>query len=488
MTIAFYFTNNIDLKFTEDWLNFTPNIDVQSSVCFYYREPYKLLNSEDFFIEDHLFYKAYQAYRKGKLPDYDYLREWEQYFGDWTLSQVANVYRYLAMTFKDNVLLSYKKRFSDEMIFLFLEFQIREIAKLFEIRKPSVLIYGGYDVGPGSALLVYLIARVKNVKILCPQHPRLISGTFLNNTIFNSWDLTEEATIEEKYKNRANEFVIGLQNGKNIYDYNNEFFTNKPSLIKRLNSIKEVLLAHYGTVFKNRRIYIWDKPINLIYHEKFGKYSKSKKMAKFFDKVSDLNSSYFYLPLHIEPELSTLLYSKEFSNQLDLVTLVSKSLPTGVKLFVKDHPAWLGRRSVFFYEHLNGLLNVQLIEPTMDSRTLIRKSLGVITVTGTAAFEAGLINKPALIFGQAFFEPYLKSVRKYNLGDNLNSIFGSWLQKDNPKDEDIKFLAHIFSLTEKLPELGLRAAEYNRDFQSNPDPQRVYAAAILRKIKLLKQA
>ena len=64
---------------------------------------------------------------------------------------------------------------------------------------------------------------------------------------------------------------------------------------------------------------------------------KEKKYFFEFPEFKLNSEKYIYLPLHKEPELALNYHSFETLNQLDLIKIISFSLPLGYKLFVKEH-------------------------------------------------------------------------------------------------------------------------------------------------------
>lgn len=65
------------------------------------------------------------------------------------------------------------------------------------------------------------------------------------------------------------------------------------------------------------------------------------------------------MPLHLIPESSTFTLAPIYINELSIIEAVSKSLPTGWWLYVKEHQAMLGERGEFFYKAVNKLPNVK---------------------------------------------------------------------------------------------------------------------------------
>lgn len=114
---------------------------------------------------------------------------------------------------------------------------------------------------------------------------------------------------------------------------------------------------------------------------------------------------YVYMPLHLIPESSTFTKAPFYINELDIISAVSKALPIGWKLYVKEHQAMIGEREEWFYEAVNRIPNVAMVQINYykDPKPWIENSQGVVTITGTSAYEAALMGKRALVFGDVMF-------------------------------------------------------------------------------------
>ena len=70
---------------------------------------------------------------------------------------------------------------------------------------------------------------------------------------------------------------------------------------------------------------------------------KGKIRKNFLDKYSkysiDSEKNFIYFPLHQDEEESTLVGAPFFTNQIELIKNIIKSLPVGYKLFVKESPS-----------------------------------------------------------------------------------------------------------------------------------------------------
>lgn len=112
---------------------------------------------------------------------------------------------------------------------------------------------------------------------------------------------------------------------------------------------------------------------------------------------------YILFPLHLNPEASTMIFAPNFVNQLAVVEALAKNIPMTHKLYVKEHPTMLGRRPRGFYEEINRFPNVRLISAGEDNFRLIRHADLVAVITGTAGWEAIVMGRPVITFGDCFY-------------------------------------------------------------------------------------
>tara|TARA_Y100000389_G_C17468010_1_gene527494 strand:+ start:781 stop:2346 length:1566 start_codon:yes stop_codon:yes gene_type:complete len=172
-------------------------------------------------------------------------------------------------------------------------------------------------------------------------------------------------------------------------------------------------------------------------YSNFNKYFKSPKDEK-----------YIYMPLHVIPESTTFVKSPMYIDEINLIEAISKSLPISWKLYIKEHPAMIGERSIQFYKRVNKLHNVKFVKINFykDPKPWIQKSLAVITIVGSSALEASMLSKPAIVFGNVCYN-VLSNVRVTNSFEELEMIFkliknDNWPNKNN-NDECAAYLNTI---------------------------------------------
>ncbi len=93
------------------------------------------------------------------------------------------------------------------------------------------------------------------------------------------------------------------------------------------------------------------------------------------------------------------------ANQSVVIEALSKSLPFGMELVLKEHQSMVGSRPSGFYEALQRMPKVSLASPSENPFELIKRADLICTITGTTAWEAIQLGKPVLVIGEMF--PYL---------------------------------------------------------------------------------
>lgn len=162
--------------------------------------------------------------------------------------------------------------------------------------------------------------------------------------------------------------------------------------------------------------------------------------------IKQIPEKFVLFPLHVNPELSTLVWSPHYANLLEMVRQIAMSLPGDYRLIVKEHRWMVGKRRLSYYRKLMATPNVDLVSPYADTYELIKKAHLVVTITGTTAFEMALLGKRSLIFGNLSYG-ILPHVHKEKDFTQLPHIFNKFLEEEGqPHTEwDKHLLAYIDS-------------------------------------------
>ena len=136
----------------------------------------------------------------------------------------------------------------------------------------------------------------------------------------------------------------------------------------------------------------------------------------------DYGSPYIYVPLHLQPEMTTSSLGGIYRDQLLMLEHLQQLLPSDWKILVKENPKQGPfARGAMFFHRLNRLEHVSLVPSDTNTKQLTKHSKLVATVTGTAAWEAIQMGRPAITFGNAWFNS-LPGITRFDFKLNLEEL------------------------------------------------------------------
>ena len=237
------------------------------------------------------------------------------------------------------------------------------------------------------------------------------------------------------------ELIYYMKEDKRIYSSNTEFFRYCLKKLKRLNEKKGILLKYLRS---RKRFKKFDYKSEILF--KYLIQSPGRdiiRKARIFSQKSMFQSlngddSFYLYPLHFQPEFTSSVLATYYADQLATINNIAFALPFPHKLYVKEHPSSRGTRPDEFYSKMKKIPNVVLISAEENMENLIKRSLGVITLTGTAGLEAAISGKPAYVLGKVFYT-FHPLCRKINNFDDLREK----LQSDLTSKPDIADLAAV---------------------------------------------
>ena len=251
---------------------------------------------------------------------------------------------------------------------------------------------------PGLSFAEKVFAKLQNGEGSLPEEKKLAEN-FLKEFRAKPSPYSHQDTPEKKPVSKKKQFAF-LAPAK--------FFVSLRWALK--NFIDYAKNPHKDDVFVVKPWhYVWDR---------------AKRKARvligfegFYNEI-DLDENFVFFPLQYEPEAGTSVFSKFYTDQLWLIQQVARSLPIDFKIYVKEHPAMYGHRARRFYKELKKIPNLKLIRPTEWSFDLIKHSKLIVTITGTSGWEGVLMKKPAITFGDVFYNK-LPMVKKC---ENINDL------------------------------------------------------------------
>jgi len=115
------------------------------------------------------------------------------------------------------------------------------------------------------------------------------------------------------------------------------------------------------------------------------------------------HESFCLYALHTQPESSIDVQGAYFSDQIELIRHIARSLPATHVLYVKVHPTDVDGKSLDYYRRIKAIPSVVLVDYSVDTRSLLVRASIVFGLTGTIAYEAALMQKPVIVFAKNFF-------------------------------------------------------------------------------------
>ena len=360
------------------------------------------------------FYRDY-VIKTDKKPDIEYLKYFEEKYkiNIWNIAFAERFF------FKFNPF--YK--FSYDEILSLLEQECRLFEIILDEVKPHFLVIKLTDSHQSN--LLHQMCKMKNIRTLMLGPTRFA----YRYAVYSDYDQFDDM---DEIKNNS---VTNLKTIPELQNYLNEhhavkeittyekrsktsFFNRFVKYIKYLMLIGNPEFKSYYANYGKTRLRVISRVIFI------KKWYRKHFIDKYFIKKIDTETPYVYLPLHVEPERSTLLVAPYFTNQIEIITHIAKSLPVGYKLFVKEHIGMflVGWRETSYYKKILEFPNVCLIHPSVKSEDLLKNSSLVINVAGTTGIEAAFYNKPVIAFADVSYSTLPSVYRIRNIEDLPNAI------------------------------------------------------------------
>ena len=372
------------------------------------------------------FWFLHDQYTYGKKnPDFEYLKNFEKKYNInlWKLAINERIFYGF---------FNYHKFSSDEILSIVEEI-CRFYEKIFEEIKPD------YFITKLTAFhhleLFRLMCIHHGVKVLMLSSPKTSARNMISeyDTKFDYVKNLDEIVSPDRTFEELQKELHLINDKKSTRELGMDYWKQHSS-----NYIKSSLRVLFHYIFnkeKNSKTHY-----NYYGRTKFTVLKNSailnikKNIRKFFmdrNFIMDpsFDSPFVYYPLGIVLERHILIDAPFYTNQVELIRHIAKSLPVGYRLFVKEHPVQQSRewRKISEYKEILEIPNVTLIHPNSSDKKLLENCSLLINTAGSSAFEATFYGKPSIIFGNAIYS-YLPSVYKINSIESLNDVIKSSLK------------------------------------------------------------
>lgn len=189
----------------------------------------------------------------------------------------------------------------------------------------------------------------------------------------------------------------------------------KKYILKIAYKVGGMLLWRFLIGIRTRRFQFDLHYTKLNYFLELKQFLKSNQLKKYVNSISkepDYNRNFIFFAMNCEPD-ATVPGLMDMDSQLIAIKILSESLPDGWMIYVKEHPYQYELNNILmeyyipsvpifksklFYDTINSISNVKIINPQIPSKNLIKNSMGIATMCGTIALEAISYKKPILLF------------------------------------------------------------------------------------------
>jgi len=372
--------------------------------------------------------KEWDIYREaaGHTANLERIRAYEEEIGDPTLWGPVVADRRLSMGKNASFRQDYNPRFSYDQILSLLDTALVKIDLLFRQVRPD-LICTIYTATFGDCI-GHLFAKARGIKGLDLRLARLRNYVVFVDGVAEPPPhiaaIFEEFSsgIPPDLKKSAEDYIESVAGGSGMYEgvvpgaRGGKRFGDASGWLRRIAKRDlprkcAVFFNDYRKSWKPPYCYDYQTPDVLrayIYARFLNPLNVMVAQASLRGRLAgghELKSAdYILYPLHTEPELVLSQFARPYLNQIEVVRNISLSMPVGMRLFVKEHPMMVGRRSRGYYRKLVEIPNVELVDFGLSSAAVLERARLVVIIRGAIGLEAVVRRKPVVSLGQSMFD------------------------------------------------------------------------------------
>ena len=410
-SLSYYLQSRLDA-------DFFGIIDINSNPKKFFQNQTLVNFQKIWFFHDHI-------EKTQQTPDLDYLANFEEKYNIdlWKLG-INERFFYLHNRF-------YK--FSRQEILSILEQESKLFESIIDEIKPDYFLTTD-PVFHHQKLLLDL-CRIKGIKVLS------VNATGIEN----KYILVENtATFDLDKNNTQNHSFETKTTNVNDNSYNliiQKYLNNRNiGFLNKFKALKDYLFDFDSANLSNSNFMYYGRSKFKVTTDALLLEFKRNRNYRFIQKHTtlspDLNPSFVYFPMSITEEMNLLHFVPYYTNQIEVIRHISKSIPINYMLYVKEHIAagLRGWNDIDYYKQIMDIPNVTMIHPKFDNDVLLKNSDLVITLRGTALLKAMQYGKPSIVFGEHAAQ-IMPSVFKVDSLSSLSELVKTALKYEtNPSD------------------------------------------------------
>lgn len=209
--------------------------------------------------------------------------------------------------------------------------------------------------------------------------------------------------------------------------------------VKKL-MVKKSIAETAKAKLKNEQFRIILYPFKFVYRLIFNLwlwFESSVLKQTLYDRF-ELDKPYLFFGFHLNQESTMGLRSLPYVNQISLIEILSRVLPFGYTLYVREHPHW---PKMFPYSYLKKCKifpNVKLLSPRISIHDILKYSKGILVYNANTGIEALMHGKPVLSFASNIYYQHHPAVLYctdlYELGEKLSQLINTKVNRKNTID------------------------------------------------------
>ena len=334
-------------------------------------------------------------------------------------------------------------KFSTEEIWLILEQECKFFENILDEIKPDFFVTREPFLHQDE--LFYQMCRAKGIKVLVSsgtksfnkcmisEHP----AEFDDSSISDSEISTKITSFSELAKSIESPDVIHQHKA-----YREKWRTSNRKRVSAaiefiFNSNNKNTKTHFAYFGRSKSAVLLDAIKQVLQ-----KQSRSSFLNKNISTSINHDEKFVYFPLGVDQEHNLLIGAPFYTNQLETIRHVAKSIPINYKLYVKEHPTSAMRnwKSISDYKEIMNIPNVRLLHHSAPQSELFQNCSLVVSAMGSSCLDAAFYGKPSIVFGKMYYS-ILPSVHQVKTLSKLPEIIRSSLQETVNLQDVERFLA-----------------------------------------------
>jgi hypothetical protein len=276
----------------------------------------------------------------------------------------------------------------------------KEFENIFLREKPNIVV-SGFDAFHSS--MSKAVANKLNIKWLALSFSVLPKGfmgftSTMNNSGTFSVIENDQETIRRLASESYNNFIIKQMHAPTIISESSlkVILQKIPYHLKHLSqAIIQLVTSRFDRYTR--------RPISTSIYDYFRRKINLLSLNILSLEQSPSSDSFFFIGLHMQPEMAIDVWAPFYSNQINVIETIARSIPPNFKLCVKLHKIDSDNFSLLQLKKLQLMPGVILVSPFASSRDYIEKASLIFSIQGTIALEAALLGKPVISFGKTAY-------------------------------------------------------------------------------------